>query len=144
METFEDCCFSWGLRGGVVAFLRWRSWSCQAGCTSDREPTWGGGGGLWGQFFSLMCPQCTEQCRAQNRGPGAGGGKNSFSSANPSPVARAKYRCWCLQNGQGEAWVLDTSFPTFWNHQRCLGAAFLMVRRNVLFNNCLVNVGKVP
>ena len=69
--------------------------------------------GFGDSFFPLMCPQCTEQCRAQNRGLGAGGGKNSFSSANPSPVARAKYRCWCLQNGQGEAWVLDTSFPTF-------------------------------
>lgn len=69
-----------------------------------------------------MCPQCTEQCRAQNRGPGAGGGKNGFSSANPSPVARAKYRCWCLQNGQGEAWVLDTSFPHVLKPPKMLGS----------------------
>ena len=37
--------------------------------------------------FSLVSPQCVEQCQAQNRSLGEAGGKNSFS-ADPSPGSR--------------------------------------------------------
>lgn len=103
-----------------------------------------GGGAVWRQFFSLMCPQCTEQCRAQNRGPGAGGGKNGFSLGKTPALWHAPSIGVGVYKMDKGKLGFRYSLPHVLNHQRCLGAAFLMVRRNVLFNKCLVNVGKVP
>ena len=128
----------------VVGFLRWRSWSCQAGCASDKGPAWGGGGGLWGWFFH-SCVLSAQNSVGHRTGAWVqAAGRTAFPLQIPALWHVQSIAVGVYKMGQGEAWVLDTSFPTFWNHQRCLGAAFLMVRKKVLFNKCLVNVGKVP
>lgn len=63
---------------------------------------------------------------------------NSFASAYPQLCAL--YRYWCLWSEQSEPWILDISLLTFWNQQRWLGAAFLLVRK--MFNKVPSECGK--
>lgn len=94
-----------------------------------------GESGRWG--FCALYPRREEPCQAHSRCWGHVwpewrlGGWVTPSLCTPSALPRTECGCLVFIDEHSESCILDTSLLMFWNPQRWLRAAFLVVRKTL-------------